>query len=98
MTKEELRGLEAAIGRILRFGVAASAVLLTSGLVLWLSEADNAGAVLNAGLVVLMAVPIARILASFADALVRRDRLLGWATGIVLLVLGLTIAYSLRAA
>lgn len=95
MTVRELTGLEGAIGRILQLGVAASAVLLTTGLALWLAGANDALRLLNAGLVVLMAVPISRILASFVDALLRRDRLLGWATAIVLLILGLTIAYSL---
>ena len=48
-----------------------------------------------AGLVLLMAIPLARILTSFVDALRRGDRLLSWATGVVLLVMAITIVYSL---
>ena len=95
MTTGELSRLERRIGLILRLGVGLSAGLLAVGLVLWLVEAQAAPRLLNAGLIVLMAVPISRILASFADALSRRDRLLAWATGIVLAILAFTIAYSL---
>jgi hypothetical protein len=42
-----------------------------------------------------MAIPIARILASFLNSIRRRDRLLSWSTAAVLVVLSVTIAYSL---
>ncbi len=95
MTNDSLSGLERRIGRILRLGVATSTGLLIAGLVLWLAQMPLAPKVLNAGLFVLIAVPISRILASFVDALRRRDHLLSGATAAVLLVLALTIAYSL---
>jgi uncharacterized membrane protein len=91
----ELSALEDRIGRILRLGVAASTAVLATGLALWLTGVPSAGSLLKTGLVLLMTIPIARILASFVDSLRRRDRLLSWSTAAVLGILSVTIAYSL---
>jgi uncharacterized membrane protein len=95
VSDRELSTLEDRIGRILRLGVLACTTVLSIGLLLWFAGARAAVHLLDAGLVLLMTIPIARILASFADAIHRRDRLLSWATAAVLLILSLTIAYSL---
>jgi uncharacterized membrane protein len=96
MTEPELNRLERQIGRVLRIGVALSAGALALGLALFGLGFDAAAqALFTGGLVLLMAIPTARILASFVDALRRRDRLLAWATGIVLLVMVMTVVYSL---
>jgi len=90
-----LSTLENRIGRILRFGVGATTIALTTGLMLWFAGARVAIPLLNAGLALLMTIPMARILASFFDAVRWRDRLIGWSTAAVLLILSLTIAYAL---
>ena len=96
MSGQELSRLETIIGRVLRAGVIGSAVLLAAGLI-----ADGAGQMLGgdrllrAGLIVLMTIPATRIIASFIDAVQRRDRLLAWATAFVLLVMALTVGLSL---
>jgi uncharacterized membrane protein len=96
MSDQELSPLERIISRILRAGILASTVCFAAGLALWIAGRPVAVQVLNAGLIVLMAVPIARILMSFVDAVRRRDRLLGSATALVLVILALTVVYSLR--
>ena len=95
MSPSELSKLEDRIGRILRLGVAGSFAVLTMGLALWSAGAASADRLPNAGLVLLMTIPIARILTSFLDAVRRRDRLLSWSTAAVLLILSVTIAYAL---
>jgi uncharacterized membrane protein len=96
MTERELESLERWIGRLLRGGVAASASILFVGLTLWAAGAREADAVLRAGLLVLIAIPLTRIVASFFDAIRRRDRLLSWSTGLVLVIMVSTILYSWR--
>lgn len=80
---EELEPLERAIGVIMRAGVAASAVIMISGLVLVGFGASAGPTVLNIGLILLMMIPASRILVSLVDALRRRDVLLATATTIV---------------
>ncbi len=87
MKRDGLDRLERAIGGILRAGVALSASALALGLVLELLGVADATRILNAGLVLLMLIPVTRILVSFVDALYRRDRLLAVATAIVSAVL-----------
>jgi uncharacterized membrane protein len=91
----EFSQLEDRLGRVLRLGVAASTGVLAIGLALWFAGAGSASWLLNAGLILLMTIPIARILTSFLDAVRRHDRLLSWSTAAVLLILSVTIAYSL---
>ncbi len=93
---DELSRLEHQIGRVLRVGVVVSALLLAIGLGLSFSGRPSSDMFLKVGLAVLMAVPVTRIVASFVDAVRRRDGLLATSTAIVLLVMAGTIAYSLR--
>ena len=96
MSEQELSRLETIIGRVLRAGVIGSAVLLGAGLIGYAARNPSAGDwLLRAGLIVLMTIPATRILASFVDAVHRRDRLLAWATAFVLLVMALTVALSI---
>lgn len=83
----DLQRLESVIGGIMRAGVALSATALIIGLVLAAMGYPFAPAALKAGLVLLMIIPAARIIASFGDALVRRDTLLAVATALVATVL-----------
>jgi uncharacterized membrane protein len=79
--------LEGIVGTILRAGVALSATAMVVGLVMLQFGVPNAGRVLNGGLIVLMMIPSARILASLLDAIYRRDKLLALATGYVTLII-----------
>ena len=82
-----LSRLEGVVGTILRAGVMLSAAAMVAGLVMMAAGWPNAGRVLNGGLIVLMMIPSARILASLADAIYRKDKLLALATGYVTLVI-----------
>ncbi len=94
MMDQEFSTLETAIRRLLRGGVALCGLAFGVGLLLWFQGSSSATVVLDAGLVVLMAIPVARIVASFIDALRRGDRLLAFATGTVLLIMLATVFYS----
>ncbi len=80
MNANPLAMLELVIGRLFRTGMIISAIALIAGLVLWVAHSSLATPLLLSGLVVLMAVPAARVLASSIDALRRRDTLLIAAT------------------
>ncbi len=96
MPDPELSRLEHQLGRLLRVGVAVSAAALAMGLVCSVAGLGVGDAIMRGGLVLLMAIPIMRILASFIDAVRRGDRLLSWATAFVLVVMALTVVYSWR--
>jgi uncharacterized membrane protein len=82
-------GLELAIGRVLRVGVAASSVLLVVGLLLTLvHEADDiAPVVLTIAIVILLATPVSRVAISVVEYVRERDWLFVALTSIVLLTL-----------
>jgi Protein of unknown function (DUF1634). len=96
-TPESLERLEHHLGRLLVAGVIASAVLLAAGLALWLTQPAGAAAVwlLNAGLIVLMATPIMRVILSFAEYVRMRDWLFVATTIVVLAELTLTVVVAL---
>lgn len=83
----DLERLEHQIGRVLRIGVLLSATILAVGLVMALAGAAHATPVLDAGVVLLIAIPVTRIATAFVDAIRRRDHLLTFSTAAVLLVL-----------
>lgn len=94
---DSLSRLEYHLGRLLVAGVAVSAGTLTIALGLWLAdpEAPAASWLLNAGLVVLMATPILRVLVSFAEYVRIRDWLFVATTIVVLLELTATVLVAL---
>jgi uncharacterized membrane protein len=96
MPEPDLSRLEHQLGRLLRVGVAVSAAALALGLIFALGGLADGDAIMRGGLVLLMAIPITRILASFVDAVRRGDRLLSGATAFVLVVMVLTVVYSWR--
>ena len=96
MSQPDLSRLEHQIGTVLRIGVALSAGAMIAGLVLFFASSPWAGRLLNGGLMLLMAIPVTRIIASFIDGCRRRDWLLVWATAFVLVVMAATLIYSLR--
>jgi len=91
-----LSRLESHIRWVLIVGVIATAAAFVTGLALWLGGSPRSTSVLNAGLVLLMAIPVTRIVASCIDAVRRRDWLLTWSTLIVLTVMVGSLVYSLK--
>ena len=89
--------LETHLGRLLVTGVVASAVLLAAGLALWLSNPHSAAALwlLNAGLIVLMATPMMRVVVSFAEYVGMRQWFFAGVTIVVILELSLTVLVAL---
>ena len=81
--------LERSIGIVLRAGVIASSVSLTIGLLLSLATGGGAvaGLLLNAGIVVLLATPVARVIVSTVQYVSERDWRFAALTFIVLLEL-----------
>ena len=92
-----LERLETRLGRLMAIGVIASAALLTIGLALWLSNLQSPAALwlLNAGLLVLMAIPIMRVIVSFAEYLTTRQWFFAGVTIVVLVELSVTVLVAL---
>ena len=93
------RGFESALGRLLGIGVLASTACLALGLALSLSRPAGGAQppLLTAGLIVLMATPIARVAVSAFTYTRRHDWLFASLTGIVLLELLASVAAALGA-
>ncbi len=87
-TSAQTARLERVIGRVLRGGVVVSSVCLTAGLVLSLAGVEPAATVLlNAGIIVLLATPVSRVVVSTVEYVVERDWPFATLTFIVLLEL-----------
>ncbi len=99
MTRDRpsLTRLEVHLGRLLVTGVAISATLLAVGLGMWLFNPHQPIALwlLNAGLIVLMATPIMRVVVSFAEYIAMRQWFFVGVTILVLLELSITILVAL---
>jgi uncharacterized membrane protein len=81
--------MERVVGIVLRSGVIASTACISVGLVLSLFLADSAlaGLLLNTGILVLLATPVARVVVSTIEYVNERDWRFAALTGIVLLEL-----------
>jgi uncharacterized membrane protein len=81
--------LERWLGKILGVGAVTSTALLTAGLVLQLAGAlpEVATVTTHAGLIVLIATPVARVVASVADFTLSRDWVFVTLTSLVLVIL-----------
>jgi uncharacterized membrane protein len=92
-----LERLEIHLGRLLATGVIASAALLAIGLGLWLFNPQSPVALwlLNAGLLVLMATPIMRVVVSFAEYVGTRQWFFVGVTIVVLVELSVTVLVAL---
>jgi uncharacterized membrane protein len=87
-TSTQTARLERVIGLVLRGGVVASSVCLMAGLVLSLAGVEPAATVLlNAGIIVLLATPVSRVVVSTVEFVVERDWPFATLTFIVLLEL-----------
>jgi uncharacterized membrane protein len=77
--------LEQTIGIVLRTGVATSSVCLAAGLLLSVAgEERAAGLLLQAGIVILLATPVVRVVVSFVEYVIERDWMFVTLTAIVL--------------
>lgn len=81
--------LERLIGTVLRAGVMASSVCLAVGLVLSLATGGGAAAafLLNAGIIILLATPVTRVIVSTIQYVIDRDWAFATLTFVVLLEL-----------
>jgi len=81
--------MERVVGNVLRGGVVVSSACLAVGLLFSLATGGGAaaGLLLNAGIVVLLATPVARVVVSTVEYLNERDWRFAALTGIVLLEL-----------
>jgi len=88
---------EVLLGRTLGIGVAISTALLALGLVLQLSVGGPvASMLLQAGLLVLMGTPMARVLLSCLEYIRQRDWFFAVSGLAVLVVLGITVWQATR--
>lgn len=81
--------LERAIGAVLRAGVLVSSACLTLGLLMTLVDPNGAlpQALLNTGIIVLLATPVARVVVSIAQYTLERDWTFAMLTTVVFLEL-----------
>jgi uncharacterized membrane protein len=88
--------LEMMIGEVLRFGTIASSALLAVGLVMTLTgyRSEFARLLLEAGLIILIATPAARVVVSVIEYIRERD----WMFVVLTLVVLLALAGSVVAA
>ena len=88
---------EVLLGRTLGLGVALSTALLAIGLVLALTVGGGlASGLLEAGLLVLMGTPMARVLLSCLEYIRQRDWFFAISGFAVLVVLGVTVWQATR--
>ena len=91
--------LERLIGRVLQAGIITSTVCFIVGLVLSISGATAAASILlNAGVVVLLATPVTRVLVSIVEYVNQRDWMFVTLTAVVLaeLVASVILALAFR--
>ena len=79
--------LERTIGAVLRAGVIASSLALAVGLLLQFMHAPGAQLLLHAGILTLLATPVARVVVSIVGYIHERDWTFSTLTAIVLLEL-----------
>jgi uncharacterized membrane protein len=88
---------ETLLGRTLRLGVAFSTALLAAGLILAMTSPGRlADLLLQAGLIVLMGTPMARVLISCAEYVRQRDWFFAVNAFGVVIVLAITIWHAWR--
>lgn len=96
---ESAPAFERTVTRLMLAGVWVSAVCLAAGLaslLLW-QRSLHGDALLRAGLFLLMATPVLRVMLSVAEAVRQRDWFWLWTTIAVALILTGTVFYSLAA-
>ncbi len=97
---DRLARFERVLGRLLLSGVVSSTTLLAIGLAGWVAglRGELVSVAFQAGLLVLMATPVARVLASVVEYLRERDWVFVATTLTVLAVLAATVVAAIRVA
>jgi len=95
---DPLLTLEYHVGRLFTIGVALSAILLALGLALYVTAPEHAATahLLDAGLLVLMATPMLRVLLSVVEYVRMRDWFFASTTLAVIAELSITVLSALR--
>jgi uncharacterized membrane protein len=98
MNGESMGRLEVTLGRLLQGGVLSAAVCLTAGLAIWMTggRPGVATVLLTAGLMILMATPILRVVVSLVAYARMRDWFFVSTTLFVFGVLVVTLTLALR--
>ena len=98
MRDDEVLALERLLAHLMLRGVQVSAACLLLGLVLWFADARavDPGWLLTIGLITLMATPMLRVAVSVAEAIRLRDWFFILTTGVVGLLLSISVVYALR--
>jgi uncharacterized membrane protein len=81
-------------GQVLLGGVLIAAVCLLAGLITWMVAAPRGRALMDTGLIVLMATPVLRVVLSIAEYARERDWLFAAAAAAVLAILLASAIYS----
>jgi uncharacterized membrane protein len=91
----DVEAFERLIARLMQVGARISTVCLILGLALWMLDRDIVGwRLLQAGLILLMAMPALRISLTIVESFRMKDRLFLTTTLIVALILASTLAYA----
>jgi uncharacterized membrane protein len=100
MNDERLEQLEDLLGLLLYTGTAVSSAVLAVGVALWMLgwHGDVSAVFLHAGLIVLMATPVARVVVSCVEYVRARDWFFAATTLAVLAVLVATVLVAVRTA
>jgi len=98
MSGESIDRLEVTLGRLLQAGVLSAAACLTAGLAIWMTGAWRglATLLLTAGLMILMATPLLRVVVSLVEYARMRDWFFVATTLFVFGVLVVTLTLALR--
>lgn len=93
---DSFQRLETMLGRVLLAGVVSSAIALAAGLALWVFRGASplASAMLTAGLMILMATPIMRVLVSLVAYVRMRDWFFATMTVLVFALLAVTVTLA----
>ena len=86
--------MERRIGQLLFAGVVGAAGCLASGLLAWIGGAEAASLLLNAGLIILMATPVMRVVLSIAEYARMRDWTFVLTACAVLVILAVSVLYA----
>jgi uncharacterized membrane protein len=98
MTPVTTARLERWLGKVLTVGTVASASLLAAGLVMQLAGVNHglAASLTRAGLIILMATPVARVVVSVVEYATERDWLFTALTMAVLIILIGSVIVAVR--
>jgi hypothetical protein len=98
MTETDITRFEDLLGRVLLGGVLSASGCLAAGLALWVAHLapSLANPLLTAGLIILMATPILRVVVSVFEYVRMRDWFFVGTTLIVLMVLLVTILVAVH--